>query len=92
MLIWVYFSRAVLNDFLSELIHQTGTLSMRLVKFFNGIALSGAKNKSYIVRKMSKFQENDYNLAKNTEFLVRSIFSGFPNFHPVMTNDDALES
>ena len=39
----------------------------------------------------SEAKASDYNLAKNTKFLARSILSSFINFSPLMTNDEELE-
>ena len=51
----------------------------------------GSKKKINIVSEIFNFCKNDYNLAKNTEFLAKSIFSSSTNFDLLMTNNDVLE-
>ena len=50
------------------------------------------KEKINAVSNNFNFRENDYNLAKNTDFLATSNFNNFANVGPLMTNDGALES
>ena len=40
---------------------------------------------------MFNFRENDYNSARNTEFLVRLIFPSSAKFGLLMTNDGVLK-
>ena len=66
-------------------------LPMSSLSNFSKKASLGPKKKIKAVSKVFRFRKNDYNLAKNTEFLARSIFSSSANVAPLMTNVGALE-
>ena len=52
----------------------------------------GKTEKMNAIATIFNFRKNDYNLVKNTKFLVSSIFSSSASFGPLMTNDSAPES
>ena len=59
-------------------------------QIFQGVHVRGEKN-STTVSKLFNFCKNGYSSAKNTKFLVRSIFNSSTNFGPLMTNDGVFE-